>query len=150
MIKKFILIGSVFASTIFADTELPNDMMAQKILKNVYDNKGMVGTAALDPSKPPKEDNLNSNAEKLGDFNVVGTATINDSKYCYVINEQNKIIKATIGMTVKGKKITDITDYGITVNDKSNNTSFYPIVVNQIEESDITFFNKDKKSQNHN
>ncbi len=149
MIKKIILIGSIFTSFVFAENDLPNDIMAQKILKNMNE-RGMVSNVGLDSKNPPKEDNSNSSFERQADFNVVGTATINDSKYCYVINEQNKVIKATIGMSVKGKKITDITDYGITVSDKNNVVSFYPIVVNQIEESDITFFNKDKKSLNHN
>lgn len=149
MIRKFILIGSVFTSVVLADNDLPNDIMAQKILKNMNE-RGMVSTVSLDSKNPPKEDSSSTSFERQSDFNVVGTATINDSKYCYVINEQNKVIKATIGMSVKGKKITEISDYGITVSDKNNVVSFYPIVVNQIEESDITFFNKDKKSLNHN
>lgn len=147
MIKKFILIGSIFTAALFADNNMPNDIMAQKILKEMSD-KGLQNNTSLDSKTPPKYDESNNNSDRQSDFNVVGTASINESKYCYVINEQNKVIKATIGMSVKGKKITDITDYGITVTDKNNVSLFYPIVVNQIEESDITFFNKDKKSMN--
>lgn len=144
MIKKIVVIGSITLS-LFAN-ELPNVLEAEKALKRISEEtlNSVVKTPSI------TKDGITNETTNVGDFNVVGIVSVNETKYCYVLNEQNKIIKATIGMTIKGKKISDISDYGITVSDKSNTPIFYPVISNQVEESDITFINKEKSTnKNH-
>lgn len=84
------------------------------------------------------------------DFNLIGIVNIDGSKYCYLLVESNKIIKAIAGMTIKNKKIEEINDYGIQISDKNKNSMYIPIMTNQVLESDILFSNRDSKKNNLN
>lgn len=116
----------------------------EKVLKNLQEKKNTETNNNL-----PNLSLDTTNANTGSDFNVIGTINIGSSKYCYLLVDSNRVIKASTGMTIKNKKIEEIGDYGITISDKSKGTSYLPILTNQIQESDIVFSNKDnnKKQQ---
>lgn len=125
-------------NTVDTNTQIQPQVLAyQEILKNKQEqNKANMLQI------PPIEQNSNT----AFDFNVIGTVNINNSKYCFLLVESNRVVKATIGMVIKNKKIEDINEYGINISDsKSKNITFLPILTKDIDESDIVFVNKDNK-----
>lgn len=136
---KYIAATSLLAVNLFANvtntSEMPNVLEFEKILKKGIDKKDLKESVTL-PTLPVLE-------SPSVDFNLTGTITIGNTKYCYLVVEANKIIKATTGMTIKNKKIVDINDYGITVNDGKSEL-FIPILSSQVQERDIVFTNREK------
>lgn len=113
----------------------------EKVLKNLQEKKATEGATL----PIPPLDSITTNPSS--DFNVIGTLKIGSNKYCYLIVDSNRVIKATEGMTIKNKKIEEINDYGITISDKSKNNSYLPILTSQIQESDIVFSNRDNNKK---
>lgn len=147
MLKKILLSSIISISLLQAEavTQQPNNtdqagkLEFEKVLKNLQEKKNVESNNNL-PTLPLDTANATSNSS---DFNVIGTINIGSNKYCYLLVDSNRVIKASAGMTIKNKKIEEIGDYGITVSDKSKNTSYLPILTNQIQESDIVFSNRE-------
>lgn len=112
----------------------PQVLEFEKVLKNSQDKKNLESSNL---PIPPLETSSSGT-----DFNVIGTVIIGNNKFCYLIVDSNKFIKATLGSTIKNKKIEDITEYGITISEKSK-TSYLPILTSQIQESDIVFSSRE-------
>lgn len=145
---KYLFVASIVATNLLANstspTEMPNVLGFEKILKNGIDKK----EAAKELVDLPMLSLPETQAVNV-DFNLTGTLAIGNTKYCYLVVESNKIIKATVGMTIKNKKIVEINEYGINVSDGKNNT-FVPILTSQIQEKDIVFTNREKVNKNLN
>lgn len=146
MFKKVILGSIALISILNAEPTAPQTtnneiekLQFQKILQEKNDDKLKNSNLSI----PPLDVSTSSNS----DFNVIGTINIGTSKYCYLLIDSNKIIKATQGVVIKNKKIEDISEYGITISDKNKNTSYLPILTTQIQESDIIFSTRENKKQ---
>ncbi len=153
MLKKIIFNAIISLSLLQAETvtQQPNNtdqtgkLEFEKVLKTLQEKKNSVNNNNL-PTLPLETATVTTDSN----FNVIGTVTIGNDKYCYLLVDSNHVIKASAGMTIKNKKIEEIGDFGITITDKSKNTSYLPILTNQVQESDIVFSNRenDKKQQN--
>lgn len=150
MLKKILLSSIISLSLLQAEvvTQQPNNtdqtgkLEFEKVLKNLQEKKNTESNNNL-PTLP-----LDTTTVSTGsDFNVIGTINIGSTKYCYLLVDSNRVIKASAGMTIKNKKIEEIGDYGITISDKSKSTSYLPILTNQIQESDIVFSNRDNNKK---
>ncbi len=140
MLKKIILGSIALCCLLNAEVNTnnqPQELEFQKVLKSLQEKKS-------NDNLPILPLDTTSNSTVTNDLNVIGTVTIGMNKYCYLLVEGNKVIKATNGMTIKNKKIEEISDYGITVSDK-NKTTYLPILSAQVQESDIAFSNRDVK-----
>lgn len=152
--SAFILANGLFANNVIMENKTINDVEKEKpqvlefenVLKKLQEKKN---NELNMPPLPPLEFGGVGDIQGV-EFNVMGIVNIGSNKYCYLLIESNKIIKATVGMTIKNKKIEEIADYGIHVSDKSKNSMYIPIMTNQVLESDIAFSNRDSKKNNLN
>lgn len=143
--KKILLSALVACNLLYANPSEKNDDMGnepqvlefEKVLKELKNKK----------SELPPISTLNIENKELVkvDFNVIGTVKIGDKKYCYLLLNSNKTIKAVEGMHLKEIKISEITDYGINIIDDNGKSSFLPIIQEQINESDITFAKREQR-----
>lgn len=145
MLKKITISTLAFINILNAEVtsnSTNNDMeklQFQKILQEKNEDKQKNNGLPI----PPLDVDTNKSAE----FNVIGTVNIGANKYCYLLVDSSRVIKATTGMTIKNKKIEEISEFGISISDKSKNISYLPILTTQIQESDIIFSTRENKKQ---
>lgn len=123
----------------------PEILQYEQVLKRLQEKAAQEESAKATSNTQNNNANsgLSTNTTSNSDFNVVGIAKIDNESYCYLLTSENKIIKAKQGMIIKGKKINNISEFGVYILDSNNNEGYLPIVENQVNEIDVTFFNKE-------
>lgn len=155
--SKIITLTLLSGLTLFANQENkvnndtvnnPNVLEYEKILKRLQEKKDYEDQIKLEKEKIIQESNSNKPKEPIN-FNVIGVIKVQDKHYAYLLTKENKILKANTGMNIEGHNITSITNYGINI-ENNNQTTFLPIVTNQIQEIDVIFHNSNRNNNNIN
>lgn len=123
----------------------PEILQYEQVLKRLQEKSAQEESAKATSNSQNNTNGTNQQTTSTsnGDFNVVGIAKIDNESYCYLLTPENKVIKAKQGMIIKGKKINSIVEFGIYISDSNNNEGYLPIIENQVNEIDVTFFNKE-------
>jgi hypothetical protein len=82
-------------------------------------------------------------------FNVIGTMSVNGKSTAWLINKENKIIRAGVGVVVDGKEIQSINQYGVQFKGAGSG-GFLPIMTTMVSEQDVVFKNRDAQQSSNN
>lgn len=84
-----------------------------------------------------------------GTFNVLGTMSINGKTTAWLLNKDNKVIRAGENVRVDGKQIDSITQYGVSYHDiMGTGKGFMPIMTTLVNENDVVFSTRENNQQN--
>ncbi len=125
-----------------------NILEYEKILKRLQEKKDYEDQIKLEKEKIIQESNSNKPKEPIN-FNVIGVIKVQDKHYAYLLTKENKILKASQGMTIDTHTISSITSNGITIKNSSEE-KFLPVITNQIQEIDVIFHNSNRNNNINN
>lgn len=127
----------VLAAAAFAKTpDVPAfDKILQKSIEKTTTPPPPPPSLKMPPTPPPLS--MPGMAQGAG-VNVIGTMIIGSRKTAWLIGRDNKVMRATEGVVIDGKKLTRITPYGADYAGEGEK-GFLPVMTSIVNESDIVF-----------
>lgn len=150
MKRTLFLMGLVALASTTALAKTPDVLGYEKILNDTLEKQSTSANSNNPNLNLPSFNNnttapMPSSITPAFEFNVVGSLDINGKKIAWFLSKEGKLIKAKKGLSIGGKEILDISDYGVTLKNGPDKL-FMPILVTKIEEQNIAFTStKEKK-----
>lgn len=149
MSKKIMAIGAMMLLSISLQAKTPDVLGYEKILNDTLSKQSADANKNNPNLNLPNFNNTASSAIapsiQAFEFNVVGTLNIDGRKIAWFLSKEGKLLKVKKGLSVGGKEVLDVSEYGVTLKDGVDKV-FMPVLHTKIEESNIAFSsNKEAK-----